>query len=319
MEVWGGNDAGTRGVVVPGLDIWVLSRPLGTAGASDDDAELSRASGGDVHYLSSCATGRVTRALLADVSGHGESVGSEAASLRLLMRRYVNYSDMRRFVGELNREFLRLSRLGMFATAIALTYWSPTRSLVMCNAGHPRALRYRARTRSWTPVRGTRSDAAGDAAADLPLGILDAVEYTQAEVTLAPGDMVLLYTDGLIESRPEGGKPWGEAGLIEQLGRLDAGDPQGLVQSLFARLRGHAAGRIDDDLTLMLLRPNELGIRRSLSERMTAVTAAIKGTMAHLTGSKSEPLMEWSFVNVFGFLIPAVNRIKRARARASEE
>ena len=60
MEVWGSNRAGSNGVIMPGLDAWVYSRPC-----SDDDA------GGDVHYVSACATGRVIRALVADVSGHG--------------------------------------------------------------------------------------------------------------------------------------------------------------------------------------------------------------------------------------------------------
>ena len=60
MEVWRGNQPVDNGVVMPGLDAWVYSRPLGDAKA-----------GGDVHYVSSCATGRITRLLVADVSGHG--------------------------------------------------------------------------------------------------------------------------------------------------------------------------------------------------------------------------------------------------------
>ena len=47
MEVWGGNQPADSGVIMPGLDAWVYSRPHGEATA-----------GGDVHYVSSCATGR---------------------------------------------------------------------------------------------------------------------------------------------------------------------------------------------------------------------------------------------------------------------
>ena len=80
MEVWGGNQSVERSVETAGLKIWVYSRPYGKAH-----------SGGDVHYLSSCASGRITRMLLADVSGHGESVSQIAVALRDLMRQNVNY------------------------------------------------------------------------------------------------------------------------------------------------------------------------------------------------------------------------------------
>ena len=60
MEVWGGNQTADSGVIMAGLDAWVYSKPFGGADG-----------GGDVYYVSSCATGRITRLLVADVSGHG--------------------------------------------------------------------------------------------------------------------------------------------------------------------------------------------------------------------------------------------------------
>src|SRR6266576_4310765 len=89
MEVWGGNQIVDSGVVMAGLDAWVYCRPFGASDA-----------GGDVYYVSSCATGRITRLLVADVSGHGAAVGDVASSLRLLMRKYVNYLDPGKFIGE---------------------------------------------------------------------------------------------------------------------------------------------------------------------------------------------------------------------------
>ena len=57
MEVWGGNQATFAAFEKAGLDIWLYSRPFGTD-----------ASGGDLYYLSSCASGRITRMLVADVA-----------------------------------------------------------------------------------------------------------------------------------------------------------------------------------------------------------------------------------------------------------
>ena len=82
MEVWGGSQLTSNGVELSGLDVWVYSKPYG---------EAQR--GGDVYYVSSCATGRISRVLLADVSGHGTSVAATAADLRSLMRRFVNRLD----------------------------------------------------------------------------------------------------------------------------------------------------------------------------------------------------------------------------------
>src|SRR5437764_15491293 len=110
MEVWGGNDVADRGVALAGLDVWVYCRPFeGSAG------------GGDVYYVSACATGRITRLLVADVSGHGAAVSATAAQLRALMRRYVNYLDQTQFVRAMNAHFTALSADSCFATAVATT------------------------------------------------------------------------------------------------------------------------------------------------------------------------------------------------------
>ena len=110
MEVWGGNTAVDNGVVMPGLDVWVFGRPY-----------EDQSSGGDVHYLSSCASGRITRLLVADVSGHGVKVNDVAIKLRGLMRRFVNTLKQGKFVGTLNSEFASLADAGCFATAVVAT------------------------------------------------------------------------------------------------------------------------------------------------------------------------------------------------------
>src|SRR5271156_2642090 len=138
MEVWGGSQLTTRGVAMGGLDAWVYSKPYG-------DAER----GGDVYYASSCATGRITRLLLADVAGHGHSVAATAADLRTLMRRFVNRLDQAEFVRLLNQQFSDLSKDSAFATALVTTFFSPAHRMTVCNAGHPRPLLYRAAENDW--------------------------------------------------------------------------------------------------------------------------------------------------------------------------
>ena len=146
MEVWGGSQLTTRRVEMGGLDAWVYSKPFG---------EAQR--GGDVYYASSCATGRITRLLLADVAGHGNTVASTAANLRTLMRRFVNRLDQTEFVRLLNQQFTALSEVGTFATAVVATFFAPTQRLIVCNAGHPRPLLYQAAKQAMD-IAGRRSD-----------------------------------------------------------------------------------------------------------------------------------------------------------------
>src|SRR5271155_1302195 len=107
MEVWGGSQLTSRSVALGGLDAAVFSKPYGAAQR-----------GGDVYYASSCATGRITRLLLADVAGHGNAVAATAADLRTLMRRFVNRLDQIDFVRLLNQQFAALSKEGTYATAL---------------------------------------------------------------------------------------------------------------------------------------------------------------------------------------------------------
>src|SRR6202167_2659239 len=161
MEVWGGSQLTSRSVEFGGLDAWVYSKPFGKAHA-----------GGDIYYASSCATGRITRLLLADVAGHGTTVASTAANPRTLMRRFVNRLDQTEFVRLLNQQFAALSESGTFATAVVATFFAPTQRLIVCNAGHPRPLLYQTAKQQWTFL-GADPTNEEPTPNNIPLGIFD--------------------------------------------------------------------------------------------------------------------------------------------------
>src|SRR5262245_14156592 len=244
MEIWGGNQATDRAVATPGLDLWAYSRP-------HEGAE----GGGDVHYVSLCGGGMITRFILADVSGHGASVAELAKSLRTLMRKNINRKDQSRLVQALNREFAELAKLSRFATAVVATYLTKGDVLTVCNAGHPRPLYRRAATGEWAFLAHDGADSAGPS--DLPLGILDETGYTQVELPLGRGDLVLLYTDALTEAEDAAGRQLGEAGLLDLVRRLDPTNPAAVPATLVAELDAFRGGRpAGDDLTFLLLHHN---------------------------------------------------------------
>ena len=243
MEVWGGNQRTDSGVVMPGMDAWVYSEPW-----QNDTA------GGDVHYLSSCASGQVVRMLVADVAGHGKSVAKLAGDLRLMMRRYVNDHDQRRFVCALNREFTAASTGGIFATAVALTFDSPTNNLLMCNAGHPPPLWYQAAKKEWVFLEPKNT-----AGVNVPFGIEESIDYDQFAVHLNVNDLVMCYTDSLIEARDASGELIGPRGLLALVQQLTDLDPATLVARVLAELDENGEGNVTrDDVTCLLFRPNGL-------------------------------------------------------------
>lgn len=240
MEVWGGNRGIEQSFELPGLDVWLYSRPIGNAD-----------NGGDVYYLSSCASGRISRLLLADVSGHGPEVSQLAIKFRELMRRNINTISQAGFVGSMNQEFVGFNQESRFATALVGTFFSSTRILQLCTAGHPQPLLFRAKTSHWEIVD---LNAAPASTGNIPLGILNEVDYGQSELPLEAGDMLLAYTDGIMEARVGEGEILGSNGLLQLVNSLDATKPGELLSTLIARFQEMAKAPIDDDYSALLIR-----------------------------------------------------------------
>ena len=245
MEVWGGNRETDRGFEMPGLATWVYSRP-----------HLQASSGGDVYYLSSCASGRITRFLLADVMGHGAGASDTARYLRDLMRKNINLVKQTRLVRSMNQQFSDAAERGGFATALVGTYFAPRRSLALCNAGHPYPMLYRAAKQEWSVIQ--RPEPASKALVDMPLGIIRETDYLMTETRLEHGDMLLVFSDAVPESYHRRGSLLGTAGALKLVQQLDASRPAELIPGLLALiLKEDPDNLLQDDLTLMLLQARD--------------------------------------------------------------
>jgi hypothetical protein len=300
MEVWGGNQAADNGVTMAGLDVWIYSRPFGGS-----------TGGGDVYYVSSCATNRILRLLVADVSGHGKAVQDLAVELRRLMRRYVNHIDQNQFVRSMNEQFTASSAEGIFATAIVSTFFTPTSRLTLCNAGHPPPLLYRSASRRWSFLEDTQRVENSDVV-NMPLGILDFSEYETFDVPLDLGDLVLCYTDSLVESKGPNGELLGQQGLLEILRALPLDDPTMLIPDLLAAIGRQADGNLTtDDVTALVFRPNDLGRRRpSLRQQVIATGKMLSAIGRSLRpGGEAVPWPDFKLPNIGGALVGPLNRL----------
>ncbi|MEO1128236.1 MAG: PP2C family protein-serine/threonine phosphatase [Planctomycetota bacterium] len=274
MEVWGGNRAITTEISTLGLDAWLTSRPY-VAEASPPPTQTT--SGGDIHYATSCATGRITRLLLADVAGHGEAAADAARAVRRLLGDYANYVDQTQFVGAVNRHFHDLGErtAGLFATAVVTTFFSPTDELAICNAGHPPPLHYTAATKTWSHVEPERSSGSPN---NLPLGVDSDAPYLQTTMRMQPGDIVVLYTDALGEAHSPEGAMLGFDGLLEVARTLVFDDASQITDRLLRAIDVHRTGGgaiecppFDDDVTVLVICRN--GTRPTSSLMLGAKSA----------------------------------------------
>ena len=187
FELWGGNRSADHPVELPGLAGWVYSEPLDSASG-----------GGDVHYLSVCSKGLLSRIAVADVAGHGRSASSMAERLRSALQRHTDNWDQSALMQELNGAFVHDSVESPYATAVVLGFYSKTGELLFSSAGHPPPLWYLARERSWHLLQDCTPFAVD--IEGLPLGVISGTSYSQTGVRIDVGDMLVLYTDGITEA-----------------------------------------------------------------------------------------------------------------------
>lgn len=244
-EIWGGVSAVDQAVAVPGIDARIISRPYGEA-----------RSGGDIHYVGLCGHGVLSRFVVADVSGHGGAVAEMAGMLRSLMARHMDTPDQSEMVRAMNAEFHEQEEAGNFATAVVMSYLAPDDHLVVVNAGHPRPLWRRRSENRWRLLTGELSESVAELT-DLPLGVVARTGYRQFAVHLDPGDLVVVYTDPLIEAESPAGEVMGERGLLRLATELDAGSPETVGPDLIEAAEHFQGGApLDDDVTVLVLHHN---------------------------------------------------------------
>jgi serine phosphatase RsbU (regulator of sigma subunit) len=241
LELRGGNQLATYAARLPGLTAWVSCNPL-----------LPSQRGGDLYYLSACSRGSIARVVIADVSGHGETVSAAAVRLRNALRQHIDLWDQSVLIRDLNESFFRDERRVKFATAFLGSFASDSRDLLFTNAGHMLPLWYRAATQEWSYLQDFIP--APKEISDLPLGLIPGTGYHQSAVRLGPGDLLILYTDGINEAENEAGDQLGLECLLSMARSLPVGSATAAGEALLAAVahfRGNAPP--EDDATVVAL------------------------------------------------------------------
>jgi len=219
-------------IELPGVKAAVRYLPAGQEGLV----------GGDWYHAAELRDGSVLLAI-GDVAGHGTPAARTMAQLRHAVRALsVTTSDPGVLLGHLNRLTCDLERENpeLSATAVIARFDPVRRELLWAQAGHPPPLLSRGgRT---APLRRPPG---------LLLGVADDVVYPTARLDFHPGDLLLLYTDGLVEHRRRGLDD-GLASVIAAVDDAVRASPERPLAQLVARLR---QANPDDDTCILAVRP----------------------------------------------------------------
>ncbi len=184
--------------------------------------------------------------VIADVSGHNIGAALIMAETRTMIRSSSSqFSSPKELLHELNLFFYEdLTRAELFITLFYLQYRQETRELHYASAGHSPTLLWQEKSKQCL-----RLDPEG-----LIIGVKKEFPYEQESITLESGDVLLLYTDGLIESTNEDSDFFGEERLIELLKEKHHLPAQQLIDTIIEQVQlfsGHH--NFQDDVSLIVM------------------------------------------------------------------
>jgi serine phosphatase RsbU (regulator of sigma subunit) len=237
-----------KGELEVAREIQLAMLPRGTFSAADIEISgMTRPAntvGGDFYDVLPLPDGRVI-VTLGDVAGKGSPAALLMALLLAVLRTLVEERlEASALTERLNVQISRHSPGSRFITLFYGIYNPATGGLTYVNAGQNPPFIRRA------DGRLERLTATGVA-----LGMFERSTFESRETHILPGDLLVLYSDGVTEAEDPEGRPFEESGLQEVINRHDSDAPSELGVRVLKAVEAHAKNsRFFDDLTILILR-----------------------------------------------------------------
>jgi len=218
--------------------------PSGSGWEASAHFRPARELGGDLYDFYDMGGGLLGVAT-GDVAGKGVPAALYAAFASGTIRsRAFERRPPADLMQRVNRTLRRRGIEGLFCTLTYALFDSQERTLRVANSGLPHPFHYRAAERRAGPLE----------VSGLPLGTFDGVSYDEVSVDLAKGDVVVFYTDGLVEAR-RGREEYGPERLLRGLEAHAALAAPELGERLLADLEGFLDEAVPaDDVTLIVVK-----------------------------------------------------------------
>ncbi len=222
----------------------------------------ARGVGGDYYDFIDLEPGHLGMAL-GDVTGKGISAALLMASLQAMLRIHseAHRDDPERLTSDINRHMCRAMEAERFASFFYGVFDSSTRSLTYVNAGHNPPMLFRpgyarrhsvgAQAATWesgAPCEIIRLNPTG-----MVLGVLGDAVYRRETIALEPGDLLVVFTDGVTEAVNAGGDQYGEEALGAMVTSVLDRSPAAILDAIVEDVRRHAGEAPQaDDITLIV-------------------------------------------------------------------
>ena len=179
-----------------------------------------------------------------DVCGKGLEAATYTAMIKYMLRAYLNEGmSPDRCLTKLNVALHNQLPLEKFITAGLAIIDTETDVITYSSAGHPPPVICRDGNAS--PLDMPRA---------VPLGVLPDQVYSSMEISSEDTCSIFMYSDGLIEARPEGGEPFGERRLAQALTGRCCDRAQKTVGDLLEAAMEHSHGELRDDIAMVCVR-----------------------------------------------------------------
>jgi len=215
----------------------------------------ARKVGGDYYDFLELCPGRLAM-VLADIAGKGVSGALLMANLQANLRSQyaLAVDDLPRLLASVNRLFYENSGDASYATLFFADYDDSSRKLRYANCGHLPPLLLRASGSSQDRVSETPKVEWLSSTCTV-VGLFEAWQCEIAEVELAAGDTLVLYTDGITEAENVDGEEFGASRLLDTLGSHSHLPAVLLLQAVVGAVQQFSGGsEQQDDITLVIAR-----------------------------------------------------------------
>lgn len=184
--------------------------------------------------------------IIADVSGHGIASALLAAQLKVVFSSLIpRHLNPKSFVGEVNKLAVRTLTKGYYFTAIYLQYRPAAQEIRAVNAGHTPMVIYSHKGKSATLFESENS----------PLGFFEQEDYQERSFNVGPGDLAVMFTDGISEHTNSFNEMFEVRRVVENLIEFGGLHPQLVINQLIKAAREFGSTPVfKDDLTLGIVR-----------------------------------------------------------------
>lgn len=205
--------------------------------------ESSRAVGGDYYEFMQLPEDR-WGVVIADVVGKGIAAALMAAATRASMASLVGHElAVRAVMRRANRFFHHSVEEGRYVTLCYMVLDVQSQRLLYVNAGHVPPLLIRADGEVELFTEG-----------GVPLGLFESPRYFEGHAAFEPGDVLVLYTDGIVEQTNADGEEFGRARLIETIRQSAGAGATEMCSRVMQQVHRFGDGAQSDDRTLVIIK-----------------------------------------------------------------